>query len=214
MGTDMPTNPHAARPEHRPSGRSRSKLKRLHVLTGPAALIVSAALSAQTPTAAPTATPPAPAPSQFMSQSLGLHVFPAKGQTASQQQNDEGTCFNWAKSNTGFDPLAPPPTATASAQQPGNPAAGAPVKRTAGGAAAGAAIGAVAGDAGKGAAIGATTGAVSGVVARRRGEQAQQQQQQEQSQQTAAAQQQLAAQKAGYNKAFSACMQGKGYTVQ
>jgi YMGG-like Gly-zipper len=190
-----------------------SNLKRLRVLTVPAALIVSAALSAQAPTAAPTATPAAPA--QFMSQSLGVHVFPAKGQTTSQQQNDESYCFNWAKSNTGFDPLAPPPSsATASAQQPGNPAAGAPVKHTVGGAAAGAAIGAVAGDAGKGAAIGATAGAVSGVAARRRGEHAQAQQQQEQSQQTAAAQQQVATQKASYNKAFSACMQGKGYTVQ
>jgi Glycine zipper len=201
---------------HRKKGdRSMSKLKGLHVLMGPAALIVSAALSAQAPTAAPPAASPAPAPSQFMSQSLGLHVFPAKEQSASQQQSDEGYCFNWAKSNTGFDPLAPPPSsATATAQQPGNPASGAPVRGAVGGAAAGAAIGAVAGDAGKGAAIGATAGAVTGVAKRRRAEQAQEQQQQQQGQQTAAAQQQLAAQKAGYNKAFSACMQGKGYTVQ
>src|SRR5215469_9796504 len=85
--------------------------------------------SAATPTAPTPATPstaaptlPAAAPtSQFMSQSLGVHVFPSKGQDSAQQQQDEATCFNWAKGNTGFDPLAPPSTAPPpqqSAQQP------------------------------------------------------------------------------------------------
>jgi hypothetical protein len=111
--------------------------------------------SAATPTAPTPATPstaaptvPAPAPtSQFMSQSLGVHVFPSKGQDSAQQQQDEATCFNWAKGNTGFDPLAPPsaaPPPQQSAQQPPpNPAAAAPRKGAVGGAAAGAAIAAM-----------------------------------------------------------------------
>ena len=183
--------------------------------------------SAATPTAPTPPTPstaaptlPAAAPtSQFMSQSLGVHVFPSKGQDSAQQQQDEATCFNWAKGNTGFDPLAPPSTASPpqqSAQQPPpNPAAAAPRRGAVGGAAAGAAIGAIAGDAGKGAAIGATAGALSGAAARRQGAQAAQaQQQQQQTQQTQQAQQQLAAQKANYNRAFSECLEGKGYTVR
>ena len=203
---------------------------RRHLLTA-FALVISAQLLADqavtppTPSAA-TPTTPTPAPtSQFMSQSLGVHVFPSKGQNSKQQQQDEATCFNWAKGNTGFDPLAPPSTAPPpqqSAQQPPpNPAAAAPRRGAVGGAAAGAAgaaIGAIAGDAGKGAAIGATAGALSGAAARRQGAQAaqaqQQQQQQQQAQQTEQAQQQLAGQKANYNRAFSACLEGKGYTVR
>src|SRR5215469_4236139 len=197
---------------------------RRHLLTA-FALVISAQLLADqavtppTPSAA-TPTTPTPAPtSQFMSQSLGVHVFPSKGQNSKQQQQDEATCFNWAKGNTGFDPLAPPPAAPPppqNAQQPPpNPAAAAPRKGAVGGAAAGAAIGAIAGDAGKGAAIGATAGALSGAAARRQGAQAAQaQQQQQQTQQTQQAQQQLAGQKANYNRAFSACLEGKGYTVR
>jgi YMGG-like Gly-zipper len=161
------------------------------------------------------------APSTFMSQSLGVFVFPSKGQTATQQQNDEASCFNWAKSTSGFDPLAPPPLPAlnppqqAAQQPPPNPAANAPVRGAAGGAAAGAAIGAVAGNAGKGAAIGATAGALSGIAARSQGAQVAQQQQ---ARQTAAveleAERQLAALRASYNRAFSACLEGKGYTVR
>ena len=40
-------------------------------------------------------------------------AYPAKGQSAQQQQADEGQCYGWAKSSTGVDPAAvastPPP---------------------------------------------------------------------------------------------------------
>lgn len=184
------------------------------LLTGLSVVLTGSVVLAQ--------APPAQAPAQFMSQSLGVVVFPAKGQSARQQQTDESTCFTWAKNNTGFDPLAPPPASAATSstpQQPAsNPKANAPVRGTVGGAAAGAAIGAVAGDAGKGAAIGATAGLIGGVAARRRAEAAAQQEQAQATQtaetQQAAAAQDLAARKAGYNKAFSACMEGKGYTAK
>jgi hypothetical protein len=44
-----------------------------------------------------------------MSQSLGIMVFPAKGQTPEQQGKDESDCYVWAKQQTGYDPVAPPP---------------------------------------------------------------------------------------------------------
>ncbi|MCE7957009.1 MAG: hypothetical protein DYH06_03605, partial [Acidobacteria bacterium ACB2] len=72
--------------------------------------------SAQQPAAQPAA-PPAAAPAKTMSQSLGLVVFPAKGQTVDQQKADEAFCYDWAKQQTGYDPVAPPPAPTAAPQQ-------------------------------------------------------------------------------------------------
>ena len=68
-----------------------------------------------------------------------LMVFPNDGQDKEQQQQDEFTCYNWAKGETGFDPMVVP-TATAPPPQQAAPKGG--VRR---GAVRGAAIGAVAG---------------------------------------------------------------------
>src|SRR5687768_17377041 len=92
-------------------------------------------------------------------------IYPAKGQSAAQQQKDETECYAWAKKQTGYDPAqatqyaAPPPPP----QHEGERARGA-----ARGAAGGAVIGAIAGDAGKGAAIGATGGTMAGGARQRR----------------------------------------------
>ncbi len=180
---------------------------RAALFTFGAALLLSTSLGAQQPTA----------PASSLSSSLGLFVFPAKNQTAQQQSNDETGCFGWAKTQTGIDPMSIQPQ-VANNPQPAsnpNPGSGSVARGTAKGAVAGTAIGAVAGDTGKGAAIGATAGALSGVAARRRAEeQAQQQQQQASSQQQQQAQASIAQQKATYNRAFGACMEGKGYTVK
>jgi hypothetical protein len=85
---------------------------------------------------------------------------------------------------------------------------GSAVRRSARGAAGGGAIGAIAGDAGKGAAIGALVGGVRGRRSKIVGDEMQQQ-----------ANNQAAAEKSeeflnDYKKAFSACMEGKGYTVK
>ena len=157
-------------------------------------LAVPFVLAAQAPPAAKT-----------MSQSLGLVVFPAKGQTADVQKTDEGACYDWAKQQTGYDPVAPPPAPTAAPVQQKQ---GGAVKGAAKGAVGGAAIGAIAGDTGDGAAIGATVGAVKGRKAQKQANASAQQQSQQQAQ--AAGQ----AQVDGYKKAFSACMEGKGYTVK
>jgi len=140
-----------------------------------------------------------------ISQTMKLYVYPAKNQSKQKQKEDEFECYKWAVEQSGIDPLnlpkveAPPPQT--------GPTGGA-VKGAAKGAAAGAAIGAIAGDAGKGAAIGAAAGGMRGV---KQGKQAQ-------AQQNKAAQDNAAnAEKAmieSYNKAFSVCIEGKGYTVK
>ncbi len=42
-----------------------------------------------------------------ISSSLGLFVFPGEGQDQKQQEADEMACFNWAKQQTGYDPINP-----------------------------------------------------------------------------------------------------------
>jgi hypothetical protein len=140
-----------------------------------------------------------------ISTALKLYAFPAKGQTQQKQKEDEFECYKWAMEQSGIDPLNLPKVEAAPAQT--GPSGGA-VKGAAKGAAAGVAIGAIAGDAGEGAAIGATAGAVKG---RRAGKQAQKQQNQQAQATAANAEQEL---KNSYIKAFSACMEGKGYTLK
>ena len=173
--------------------------------------LVSGNVSGQQPT-----QQPAPPSGSSLSSSLGVVVFPAKKQTAQQQSTDETYCYGWAKSNTGIDPMnlkATPPQSAST--QPTTATGGERVKGAAGGAAGGAAIGAVAGDAGKGAAIGAVTGALAGGAAKRRkAKEEAEQQQQVQAIQAQQAQAALADQKVTYNRSFSACMEGKGYTTK
>ena len=131
-----------------------------------------------------------------------LYVYPNKGQSSEQQSRDRYECHHWAVQQSGYDP-----TKAQAAQSPPPPASsGGVFKGAAGGAAVGAVGGAVAGDAGKGAAIGAATGGLVGGMKQRS-----RTQQQQQAQANQAAQQQNAL--AGYNRALSACLTGRGYTV-
>jgi hypothetical protein len=112
------------------------------------------------------------------------YVYPQKGQTADQQARDTSACQAWAKQQTGFDPL------TDSAKGAG---VGALVGAV-GGAAAGAAIGAATGNAGTGAAIGAAAGGIGGAGV--------------------GGTYNYSKSRDGYDRAFSACMSGRGYTVR
>lgn len=171
-------------------------------------LAVGSSVHAQT--APPTAKP--------LSTSLGVVVFPAKGQTPQKQSQDEGECYAWSKGQTGVDPMAPAPAATpAPAQEAAAPVQGGQRARGAvRGAAAGAIIGEVADDdAGKGAAIGATAGVLKGGADKRRAQaeaekQAANKQAETVQQQTAATQEQLNL----FKKGFAACLEPKGYTVK
>ena len=166
-----------------------------------------------------TAQAPAAAPSKPLSTSLGVVVFPAKGQTPDKQAADEGECFAWSKGQTGVDPMAPAAPAEAAAQ-PAAPAQAPPkgtrLRGAARGAAAGAVIGEVADDdAGKGAAIGATAGVMKGGADARRQQAEAQKAAAAQAQQQAAGQQAAKAdQLALFNKGFAACLEARGYTVK
>ena len=131
---------------------------------------------------------------------MDVFVYPSKGQTKDQQEQDEFACYKWAKEQTGFDPTQPMQQAAAPPPQ------GGAAKGAAKGAAIGAIGGAIGGDAGKGAAIGAGVGAAGGAARRRKGEQQQASAQQK-------AKQEYDAKVDGYRRAFSACMTGRGYTV-
>ena len=142
---------------------------------------------------------------ESIAKSLGLFVFPSKDQTKEQQELDEFNCYKWAKEQTGIDPINPPEV---EAEQVDTSPDGSAVRGAARGAAAGAAIGAIAGDAGKGAAIGAAAGGMHG----RRAKKYNDAKQQEAANQ--AAEEATEEMMNDFKKAFSACMTGKGYTVQ
>jgi hypothetical protein len=118
-------------------------------------------------------------------------IYPAKGQSQAKQNKDRQECDQWAVQQTGYDPAyhAPP-------EQTKN-------KRVKGGligAGAGAVVGGIGGNAGKGAAIGAVTGVVAGGAKQRR--------------ENKAKNTTYAANVDGYNRALSACMSGRGYSVK
>lgn len=136
---------------------------------------------------------------------LNIYVFPAEGQSKEQQEKDITECYQWAVQQSGVNPLDLPEV---EAQQVEGGPDGSAVAGAAGGAAVGAAIGAIAGDAGKGAAIGAVAGGVRG----RRASKAGQAQQQQQANQAAEDTEQELMN--NFKKAFSACLEGKGYTVK
>lgn len=140
-----------------------------------------------------------------ISQKMGLFVYPSKGQSKSQQKKDEFECYNWAVEQSGIDPLDLPKIEAAPVQ---SGPTGAGIGGAARGAAAGAAIGAITGDAGEGAAVGAVVGGLAG---RRAGKQAQAQANQQAQANVSAQEQQM---KDSFKKAFTVCIEGKGYTIK
>ena len=136
------------------------------------------------------------------SASAQQYVYPAKGQSPKQQQKDEGECHTWAVKQSKYDPTNPPQQAAAA--KPPTTATGTTPGAGVRGAARGAVVGGMMGDAGAGAAAGAV--AARGQSRRQNAAQAQQQQQ--------AATQQDQAGLGAYQKARSACLEGRGYTVK
>ena len=137
-----------------------------------------------------------------------LIVYPARGQSQEQMEKDKFSCYQWARDETGFDPMKVPTASAPPSQQ----------QAKQGGAAKGAAVGAGAGaliksggSRSKGAAYGALAGGLLG-GARTRGQQrsdaeARQQWEQEQARE-------YAHKRNTYNRAYSACLDSKGYSVR
>lgn len=129
-------------------------------------------------------------------------IYPSRGQSPQQQSKDDGECYVWAKQNTGIDPAV---VAQSAPPQETGPATGGGerVQGAARGALGGLAIGAIAGDAGKGAGIGAVVGTMAGGRQARQNQAARNQQSQQYTQE----------QIHTFYRAYGACMQGRGYTV-
>jgi len=140
-----------------------------------------------------------------ISGAMKLYVFPSKEQSKQQQKEDEFACYKWAVEQSGIDPLNLPKVEAAPVQ---SGPTGAAVKGAAKGAAAGAAVGAITGDAGEGAGVGAVAGGVAG---RRQGKKAQAQANQQSQAQASGKEQET---KDSFKKAFSVCIEGKGYTIK
>ena len=139
-----------------------------------------------------------------------LFIYPEKDQSAEQQEKDKFDCYGWAKSNAGFDPMAPP---TATAPRPRKEAAKGGAGRGAlRGLALGTAVGAIRGSGGKQAR--ATGAAVGGLVG---GMRRSDQKRQEEADLKAWEQEQVAnyqRDRNNYNRAYGACLEGRGYTVR
>jgi hypothetical protein len=137
----------------------------------------------------------APSQSSYGAQAPNLYVYPSRGQSQEQQDRDRYECHNWAVSQTGFDPTRSAPVGSAAPP---------PATHGSSGNLEGAAIQALGGALGGGSgAIGGAANALAGQVSRPG--------------QTGAVPSQqaspYAAQMDGYKRAETACLQGRGYTV-
>ena len=138
-----------------------------------------------------------------------VYAYPNKGQSQEQQQKDQFECFTWSKQQSGFDPMAVP---TANAPAPQDQSTGPGLL---GGAAVGAGAGAIGGaisggNAGKGAAIGAGIGGLLGGLRSNSQKSKNKKAQHDWERQQANQYQQ---QRNNYNRAYSACMSARDYTI-
>ena len=141
-----------------------------------------------------------------------LFVYPAKGQSKDQTEKDKYACYQFAKDQTGFDPMARPTTSTprpAKEKKTWGTGQGA-----IGGALLGAGVGAIAGG-GDGAATGALIGGVGGGAMghmRRSDQQARDEARQRDWEQRETSR--YATGRNNYDRAYAACLEGRGYTVR
>jgi len=103
-----------------------------------------------------------------------VFVYPAKGQSSQQQQQDQFECYSWAKANTGYDPSKPQTVTMASGPAPAQQQSGGAARGALGGMLLGAVVG-DSDDAARGAIVG---GLFGGIRQSRTNQQAKQQQQQ------------------------------------
>ncbi len=134
-----------------------------------------------------------------------LMIFPAKGQSDATMEQDKFSCYGWAKGQTGFDPMKVPTTSTAPPSQ--QQKSGGIVR----GALGGAALGAIIGDSSRSARNAGAAGALIGGVRQSSANNASAQKTEQWKQQEAS---NYANNRSQYDRAYSACLEGKGYTVK
>lgn len=177
------------------------------ILTLPVILLLGCASSGYTVKQTPVDTPQ-PLPSTT------VYFYPTQGQSQAQQDRDRYECYLWAVKQSGFDPgqaqLAPHQRIEVKPVAP-------PGTDTVAGAATGAVIGSIIAphnDRGFGLVFGALTGAMIGAASdAERQEQAQRVQQQYDAKE-AQRYTRLEKQARNYQRAMTACLEGRGYSVQ
>ena len=137
-----------------------------------------------------------------------MYIYPNKGQSQSQKNKDMSQCNTWAINQTGFDPAAPYYPSGPGPQQTSHKDGF--IESTAKGAILGTVIGAITGNVGKGAAIGASSGAIVGGFNKYDESKEKQRNQREYDQRQS---REYAAKRTDYDRAYKACLQGRGYTV-
>jgi hypothetical protein len=152
-----------------------------------------------------------PAPKAPLTQ---VYFYPKEGQTKERQSRDHYECYNWAMQQTGFDPSQssiPPDRRVKVVPMPP------PGHDTAILAIAGAVLGAlIAGPrhAGAGALIGAGSGAVAGAVSDVTRQQYAQQMEEAYANRDQALDARYEGKARDFRRAMSACLEGRGYSVQ
>jgi hypothetical protein len=141
-------------------------------------------------------------PVKGMASTVGLYVYPQKKQGATQQLTDEQQCYNSAKAQTGYDPNATAPAPKTKGQKSGNED-----HDVAKGAGRGAIIsGATGGDAAAGARRGAIIGGMRSKREKKKYDEAKQQTEAKKSAQDK--------KQNDFNRAVSACLDARGYSVR
>lgn len=154
----------------------------------------------------PAETPP-PLPSTT------IYFYPTKGQSKEQQERDRYECYRWAVKQTGFDPgqaqLAPHQRVEVRPAAP-------PGSDTAAGAVTGAVVGSMLSrhDDGFGMVFGALYGAMVGAASDQARQEEAAQVQQQYDARDAQRYARLEKQSRDYQRAMTACLEGRGYTVR
>lgn len=142
-----------------------------------------------------------------------LYVYPAGGQDDATLERDRYECYVWATAEAGFDPArdkAVEPAKLVRVPVGDNPNEGATTKGTLVGTIAGVAIG----DSHEGAALGAVLGTLTGAVIENEGEKRARREARAEAEAILAENEALAAGHADYRRAFTACLEGRGYVVR
>ncbi len=145
---------------------------------------------------------------------IQVYFYPKAGQTTERQSRDHYECYNWAVNQTGFDPAQSSiPTDQRVRVVPMPP----PGYDTATMAIAGAVLGALIGGprhAAGGALIGATGGAIAGAASDSARQEAALRQEEAYAARDQARNAETNAKALGFRRAMSACLEGRGYSVQ
>ncbi|MEY2854990.1 MAG: hypothetical protein RL030_2122 [Pseudomonadota bacterium] len=159
-------------------------------------------------------TPSGAQPVAVAPQPPRVYLYPLRGQTAQQQDRDRYDCFNWAGTQSAFDPSRQPlPRETREVVVPAYP----PGSVALAGAATGALVGAAVSDPwhrGEGALIGAVAGTMLGAVAESAQKPPLQQVTSSSQRRYDSAASGYERQAAGFQRAMSACLEGRGYAVK